>query len=80
MSPLTLFDARNDATVRRAMQDAARTSSGVVFGDRLALTFRIIDWAIHVRAPRADVWTLAADGLSFDDAVDVVTHYARNAK
>lgn len=78
-----MFDAKNAATVRRAMRDDAIASgrSRVRFGDliTLSLTLYPIGWQVHVRASTdEDVWTVAANGLSFDDAVTVVTRYARN--
>lgn len=80
MSNLTIVDAKNAPTVRRAMRDVVRHGIPAVFGGliSLELTLHPMGWQVHTRASREDVWTVAANGLSFDDAVTVVTHYARN--
>lgn len=82
MSDLTMFDARNAPTVRRAMRDVVRHGLPAVFGGliSLELTLNPMGWLVRTRASRNDVWTTAADGLSFDDAVTVVTYYANSTE
>lgn len=75
-----MFDAKNAPTVRRAMRDVARYGHPAVFGGliSLELTLNPMGWLVRTRASRGDVWTPATNRLTFDDAVTVVTHYARN--
>jgi len=83
VSPLTLFDARNAATVRRAMQDAAQHGTPLTFGEQIALDLGIthktpnfVGWRVSARV--GDTWALIAEGLPSDDAVNFITNYARN--
>lgn len=80
MSNLTMFDARNAPTVRRAMRGVVKYGLPAIFGGLISveLTLHPMGWLVRTRASRGDVWTPATNRLSFDDAVTVVTQYARN--
>jgi hypothetical protein len=80
MRDLTIVDAKNAPTVRRAMRDAVRYGHPVLFGGLISLELALspMGWLVRTRASRGDVWSPATNVLSFDDAVTVVTNYARN--